>query len=179
MTGNAALAKEIYKIDGNNWNRPRVPRKSGFKMIGSGGSRNVYLGPDGVAYKVGDEDCNLREAAASRQLRGNRKLANLGIHVPRARTYRVAGGYFVCAMDYIKPKFAVECDSFYDPDDNEQWRPDKCNCGRHKEKHPCFGQIMLNAQNLGIEDMFGGNIIYSTDRRFYLIDLGYQGFEFS
>lgn len=176
MTGSAALAKQAYEIS-NNKTYYAPPPDSGFTHIGAGGTRVVYKGPDGVAYKVGDPDCNLREARASRALRGNRKLANLGIHIPRARTYRVGGDYFVCAMDYIPSAAQVACQSYYDYDDDGKWRGDKCNCGVRGKKRLCFGKVLHYLDKFGIEDMFSGNIIYSTDNRFYVIDLGFQGWE--
>lgn len=176
MTGNLELAKQAYEIDAKHWNKKLSVRKTQFRHIGSGGTREAYLGPDGYVYKVGDEECNLREAKASRQLRNNRRLGNLGVVVPRARTYRVDGGYWVCAMDYVPTSGQlVECNSY----DGEDWFEANCNCGKRGKPRVCFGKVMKFLDDFGIEDMFSGNIIYSTDNRFHLIDLGFQGADLS
>lgn len=178
--GNAELARQIYRLDSKFWDNQTVTRKAGFKHIGSGGTREVYRGPDGVAYKVGDEECNLREAKASRQFRKSVRLAKMDIVVPRARTYRVDGGYFVCAMEYVPPgRKLVQCESYTGHyaslNEDKNYDPTKCDCKPRGRE--CFGKVMKFMDDFGIDDMFSGNVIYSG-KKFHIIDLGYQGYDY-
>lgn len=178
MTGSAELAKKIFRAQAHDHIGHRGATEAGFKFLSSGGTREVYLGPDGVVYKVGDPECNLREAKATRRLRGNRKLLSYNIHIPRARTYRVDGDYHVVAMDYIKSVTQVKCKSYDDYEYKTDWYEDACNCGGKGGVHVCFGKLHHFMDNFGIDDMFRGNIHYAPDNRFYIIDLGYQDHDY-
>ena len=163
MLGRREHAQTIYDFHVSGKRKP----PDGFRHIGSGGTRSAYLGPDGVVYKVGDSWCNQNEANSSQWLRRRKSLKDQEIHIAETRAiYLPDEKEVVNAQQYVEalgPK--VYCRSIYNR---------KCNCRKFGTPRICFGLVYEILEDHGIEDMYYGNIIYAIDKKFYIIDLGFQ-----
>jgi len=170
--GSASLARNIYDIYHNNH---KVP--SDWSYLASGSTRSVYLGPDGIVYKLchdGDYDWNLVENELARKWRGSKKLEPLETEVPRVRLHY--GGHvkgesqYVLAMEYVPRAMELDCHFYTGPDEPEDNSP--CDCRYWGQARICFAVLCDRLEALGIHDMFSGNVHYGHDKLFHIIDLG-------
>lgn len=165
--GSTENAREALRLNRRSWIKSK-DYPNGWKKLGSGGTRNAYLGPDGVVYKVQHnsmDKCNVDEAAASRRLRDNKRLAAQGVFVPKARTWRVEGEHII-AMEYIDGK-PSRCSM-------GSWNNEKCNCRTFGTPRICFGVLYEMLEQWGFNDCFYSNVFHTPDNKIWLIDLGYE-----
>lgn len=159
--GNSGDAKLAWN---HHYNDHKLPQ--GWSTVGSGSTRTCYRSPDDVVYKVGETVTNLTESRAARRLRGQKRLEIQGVVIPKARCWPVKDDWIV-AMEYVEPTKRVECGV-------DKWTmPNVCDCRNFGTPRMCFSYLIEWLQDeVGLIDMFWGNIILGKDNRFYIIDLG-------
>lgn len=139
----------------------------GWKFIGSGGSREVYLGPDNAVYKVPYAPFwSEMEFDWARRLRGRRELVTWDIKIPPVTMYKV-NDTIVNKMPYLPSDFTVACDSC----DASGFTGEPCNCRSFGTPRPCFGRVQNVLQELGMTDIWHGNLSYHAGY-VWVIDLG-------
>jgi len=102
-----------YEYSSMGAEKPIPPdyEQDGFKLIGSGSERTVWLGPDGQVYKVqalNGWTSNVDEARASRRHRRNKNLP-YWIYIPETEYDEVTG---IAVTEYIRGTQPWEC--YYD-----------------------------------------------------------------
>lgn len=166
--GNATDAKVAlrrYKdeCEGRLNQVPHPYPEKGWRRIGAGSTRTAYLSPARVVYKVGDDYINQIEAKRARLARSSKKLADLGVKVPRTRLHHVQGRS-VMAMEYVPSAKVADCSSLSTYSYN-------CDCKPGK-KRLCWSVLYGRLGDLGFYDMWEANVRLTPDNEIYLIDLG-------
>lgn len=164
--GNATDAQFIFNAMCRGGRR--APK--GWKHVGSGGTRSCFLSPDGVVYKIEGlhSNSNEREVKAAVRYRKNKQLAEQDVFIPETTGWNVKDGSLtatVVAMEYIDDGgVTVQCNAEYGDD---------CNCRKWGTPRVCYGWLLNYISDVGLEDMFWGNVKAGKDGKFYVIDLGY------
>lgn len=84
------------------WDRSETAAPEGWKYLGRGSFRSVWVSPEGVAYKVNHSKCDSQSAAELENLRkGWLKKTPKGCRIPRFSPYRV-DGELIIAVEKIK-----------------------------------------------------------------------------
>lgn len=145
----------------SKWGRPDCVHKGyapeGWKYLGSGSFRSVWLSPEGVAYKVlhtpedydnqqrGELDCLARAWEIELPAR---------CRVPKYQPY-VFEGEIITAVERINGK---TLDDSYGEDDYDEFATIKS----------------IASRRLGLQDMHGDNcMVDENTRELVLVDLGY------
>jgi len=121
---------------------------AGFERIGAGCSRDAYLGPDGVVYKVGDDDANRDEWDNFTYLRDNLPE---GWGVAACTLHYLDEHTSVIAMEYIAGE---EIDDHYSVDPcNETCKGwGQCVCDAYSDLTRATGLYDVHAGNFRVLD---------------------------
>jgi len=150
----------------------------GWHVLGSGGTRTCWLGPDGVAYKVTEAGnrygwsakANAREYRRVKKYRGPKwktVLEEQLVRVPDATLWQLEDRA-VLAMEYVEDSgIKVECGTYPDYD--------ICKCRKFGEHRICFSVLLDDylTTKYKMDDMFWGNVILDKSGWFNVIDLGW------
>lgn len=151
---NARIALELYNKNVLSSRNKVMPR--GWRYLGSGISRTVYLGPDRIAYKVSPQDAgaNKLEHKKAKQLRKK----EIEFQIPETELY--LGGR-VLAMEFVERsktrRYYYGCDCEGDDD-----------CFRLRCAYRV--EAAFNKQTRLI-DFHSGNCMIGKDGRYYVVDL--------
>ena len=156
---------QAYQRDEKNTNYYWRPNHSGFQWLGGGCSRQAWLGPDGVVYKVTIGTANQIEAMAY-AIRAMIDHPKFGIPMTSLYSFRgEAGRVDVVAMEYCGTQ---EC-AKYDYDRCGAYTcHDGCTCGYEdewNEAHEFFGNSDFHEGNMvasSISAADAGSLISST-----------------
>lgn len=149
MVGDPVEAWRIQQWKDESGDRNALPE--GWRYLGSGVQRSVYLSPTGVAYKIGSGNDTEYECATTLQdkLRASSARtvrATSILYFPKVHLFNNG----VLAMEYIEGER---------PDDDSYE----------------FSEAEDMADSLGISyDFHSGNVIEMADGRFAIIDYGYE-----
>lgn len=167
MIGNKQDAQIAFNID-----HECVEMSEGWAFLGAGCSRNAYLSPEGVVYKVGDGEANRLEVRNSHRLRARAGKSELW-RIPRANIHHVRNtsaetwpaSRYVVAMEFVPSSDrSFHCAKWFGSDYA------KCNCGQT----PCIDEHRQVARRMfGISDLHDENVIVGQDGKFWIIDICY------
>ena len=173
-----------------SWDRNTPKIRKGWELLGWGGGRAAYLGPDGLVYKksrsIYGPEQNQNEAEASVRLRKSRKLPEW-CYIPKV--------YYADWVDVIVTEFMGRADGWEQcgqegscirtdcvergiriVDAWEDWngwmRHYHCTCGLPVE---CWQDRMTKLEDWGLSDLHAGNIRVlrgQDDYKLAVIDLG-------
>lgn len=176
MIGSQVMAQRAYD------NAYSFERERDFRNIGSGVSREAFLGPDGIVYKVGDSLTNLSEVSHVREINRAKDIlvdmAYMNLNVPDSKLYRVKGDgrykdkrVYVVAMQYIDiAPVWYTCESVYGRRlDSGKWEHYPCLCSFDVCPSQVYDYVRTN---IGLEDLHYHNVVLDTAGKVWLIDLG-------
>lgn len=155
MIGNIEDAELI-----GEWDYETLP--DGWFDVGEGSSRNAYISPDGVVYKVEQRPDGSNSLEYMNYLKIQEAGPLSGWAVPETSLYILSESKAVIAMEYIEGVDDIECEANTAPDF-------KCTCHRK----PCVAYEWEVAHHFwGVVDLSYENIRVMPDGTRVLIDLG-------
>jgi hypothetical protein len=129
----------------------RVPE--GWKFLGNGDSREAYLGPDRMVYKVPRLDFEQSEQEHARVWRIRRTKLPEWLVIPKVYFHSPTG---ISVMEYMEGKMPGWC-----------WG--ECSCGTPV----CWlKRLTWIEANLSVYDVHTENVLILADGRIAIIDLG-------
>ncbi len=144
MIGTQAEAELIYRRRKTGWG----PTPKGWKKIGQGSYRDVYLAPSGVVYKLEKvnyfTEANVKEFENYRRIKSKRVR---GWKVPKTQLFMVDSNP-VIAMEFV---------------DGEKHKDD-CECFEHVDEY--FAKI-------GLADSHCGQYVTHTSGKRYIVDMSF------
>lgn len=163
--GTAANAKVAQDIDKQYENQNTQAKRrqfvknlsNGWSLVGEGASRNAWLGPDGIVYKVCYEESN--EIEYENVKKWKKKKLPPEFKIPDATLYMNSR---VIAMPFVKVSKSKRYDSH-----GKDWRwHDENSCTRLR----CPKRLNNELEGMGYQDFHTKNVLIDDAGKFWIID---------